>query len=407
MIGVFNWLRSNLGSLALALALGVTIWIIVNQEQNPVEETDLQPAVKITVTGLRTGLVITNTVPDTTRLRLRAQRNTWSTLSVDQIAAVADLSNLGPGTYQVKLHVDINAQAILVSANPAVLRFDIEEERTRAIPVQASLNGQMSVGYTAGTPNIQPRQVTARGARSAVELISEVRVTVPVEGLREDFSAELPLKAYDAIGNPITNIVLEPDTVTISVPITQDAGYRDIAIIARTIGAPDNGYYVTGIKIIPDLITVRGAPDIIKTMQPYAETLPLSLDGLTGSVVREVTLDLPPGVSPVDAGAIQMFISIQALQGSRKVSVPVQVVGLEAGFIAILSPTTIDVILSGPLPVLNQFRLGEDIIISVDAKGLIPGTYQLTPKVQVFRSEITPESIFPTVISTTVTAVKP
>lgn len=406
-MGVFRWFRSNLGSLALALALGTTIWIIVNQEQNPVQEDDLQPAVKISVTGLAPGLVITNAIPDTTRLRLRAQRNTWSNLSTDQVAAVADLSNLGPGTYQIRLRIDIAAQATLVLANPAVVRFDIEEERVRDLPVQTDLSGQLAVGYTAGTADIQPRHVTARGARSAVELISEVRVSVPVGGLREDFSAQLPLKAYDASGNPVTNVVLEPDTVNITVPITQDAGYRDIAIIARTIGAPDSGYYVTGIKIIPDLITVRGDPEIIKAMQPYAETLPVNLDGLTGSVVREVALDLPPGVAPVDASAIQMFISIQALQGSRKVTVPVQVVGLEAGFTVVVSPTTIDVILSGPLPVLNQFRIGEDIIISVDVKGLSPGTYQLTPKVQVFRSEITPESIFPTVISTTVSAVKP
>lgn len=407
IMGAFGWLRSNLGSMALALALGLTIWIIVNQEQNPIQEADLEPNAKIAVIGLEPGLVITNVVPDSARLRLRAQRNTWSNLSADQTAVVADLSGLGPGTHQVRLRVDINAQAILVLANPDILRFDLEEERSREIPIQAKLEGQLAVGYSAGPPDIQPRLITVRGPRSAVELISEVRVVAPMDGRREAFSGDLPLVALDAQGNVINALTLEPDTVTVSVPVTQDAGYRDIAIIARTIGAPDNGYYVTGIKIIPDLISVRGDPEIIKAMQPYTETLPINLDGLTGSVVKEVTLDLPPGVSPVDATTIQMFVSIQALRGSRKVSVPVQVVGLEAGLTATVSPTTIDVILSGPLPALNQLRLGEDIIVSVDAKGLKVGVYQLDPKVQVFRSEIVAESIFPTVISTTIKAILP
>ena len=169
-------------------------------------------------------------------------------------------------------------------------------------------------------------------------------------------------------------------------------------------GAPVDGYYVTGIRIIPDLITVRGDPDIIKAMQPYAETAPVSLDGLTSSVVKEVTLDLPPGVTPVSTETIQIFISIQALQGSTKVTVPVQVVGLKAGLTATVEPISLDVILSGPLPVLNVFRVGEDIIVSVDATALTPGTYQLEPKVQVFRSEVKAESFFPAVISITIKA---
>jgi YbbR domain-containing protein len=161
---------------------------------------------------------------------------------------------------------------------------------------------------------------------------------------------------------------------------------------------------VTGIRIIPDLITVRGDPAIIEVMQPIVETTPVSLDGLTSSVVREITLNLPPGVAPVSTEPIQMFISIQALQGSTKVTVPVQVVGLKAGLTATIVPTTLDVILSGPLPVLNLIRIGEDIIVSVDATSLTPGTYQLEPRVQVFRSEVKAESIFPSVISITIKA---
>ncbi len=402
MAGMWGWLRSNLGSLGLALLLGLTIWIIVNQEQNPVQEDDVQPGVKINVTGLQPGLVITNSIPTTARVRLRAPHSTWSALTTDQISATADLSGLGPGSHQVPVNVTINAQAFLVSTNPAMLQVDIEEERTREMPVQAHLDGQLAVGYSASTPDILPRRVTVRGPRSAVELVSEVRATVPVDGLRETFKGKLSLVVLDARGNTITNVTVEPDTAEVSVPVTQDAGYRDIAIIARTVGTPDPGYYVTGIKVIPDLITVRGDPEIIKAMQAYAETTPVSLDGLTGSVVKDVTLDLPPGITPINAQNIQMFISIQALQGSRKVNVPVQVIGLAANQKVTLSPTAVDVILSGPLPVLDQIRIGDDIIVSVDVTGLAPGTYQLEPKVQIFRSEVAAESLFPTVISTVV-----
>ena len=47
MIGVLRWLRSNLWTILLSLLVGLTIWVIVNQEQNPVREQDFSPDIKI------------------------------------------------------------------------------------------------------------------------------------------------------------------------------------------------------------------------------------------------------------------------------------------------------------------------------------------------------------------------
>jgi YbbR domain-containing protein len=402
MMGIIGWLRSNLGSLILALVVGLTIWVIVNQEQNPVQEADLQPDVKITVSGLGDGLVVTNNVATATRLRLRAQKNTWSQLTPDEFVVTADLTGLGPGTHQVPLQVSIAARAILVSANPGVLRFDIEEEKTREIPIQAYLDGKLAVGYTAGTATIVPARVQATGPRSAVDLISEVRATIPVGDVRQTVSQTLPLTALDAQGNAIKSVTLDPPQADVTLPLIQEAGYRDVAIVARTVGQPDTGYYITGIRVVPDLITVRGDPQIVSAMQPYAETEPVNLTGLTSDLVQGVSLDLPPGVSPVNDQKIQMFVSVQALQGSRKLSPKVQIVGLGNGLSATFSPLTVDVILSGPVAILDRLNPDTDIFVTIDLTGLAAGVYKVEPKIQISRSEIASESIFPGVISVTI-----
>ena len=59
-----------------------------------------------------------------------------------------------------------------------------------------------------------------------------------------------------------------------------------------------------------------------------------------------------------------------------------------------ISPASVDVILSGPLPVLNTLTR-QDVHVTVDATGLVDGTYQLTPKVQTLASSITIESLLP------------
>ena len=82
----------------------------------------------------------------------------------------------------------------------------------------------------------------------------------------------IDLVALDVDGNPIGGVKLDPARAEVTLPVVQDAGYRDIAIVARTVGQPDTGYYITGIRVVPDLITVRGDPQIVAAMQAYAET---------------------------------------------------------------------------------------------------------------------------------------
>jgi YbbR domain-containing protein len=295
------------------------------------------------------------------------------------------------------------AQASLVSANPSHIQVDIEEEQEREIAVHVDPTGQPAISYSADTPVINPPRVTIRGPRSTVELVSDVQADVSLTGLKESVSTELPLVAVDAEGNVVSDITIEPAVAQVTVPITQDADTRDIAIVARYIGQPEAGYYVTGITVTPNLITVRGDPTIVIAMQPYVETQPVNLSGLTDSLFTEVTLDLPAGVTPIEPTPIRIGITIEALQGSRPLEIPIQAIGLGNRLKAVLSPVSVTVILSGPIPVLDQLKVSEDVIVTVDLTDLKPGTHQIKPKVELQRSDIAVQSIFPVVISVTIT----
>jgi hypothetical protein len=68
--------------------------------------------------------------------------------------------------------------------------------------------------------------------------------------------------------------------------------------------------------------------------------------------------------------------------------------GLHEGFGAQVFPQTVDVIISGPLPVLDALA-SQDITVAVNAAGLGAGTYQLTPEVKVLVENVLVESILP------------
>lgn len=395
----FQWLRNNLVSIVLAFFLALAVWVTANQAENPVEEADFESPVEINVTGLQDGLIITNPYSETAQIRLRAQRNTWLELAPEDIQVTADLSSYGPGSYQVPLKIDIAAQAILVSTNPSSINVVIEEDRERTLPIQLDISGQPSVGYLEHTPEIDPETVTIRGPRSLVELVSEIRAEASIEGLRETLRDDLTLFALDSDGNRITDISITPADVKVVVPINQESGYRDVAVSVRTTGRPSTGYYPTSITATPPLITVRGQPATIEAMQPYVETQPVDLTNLSDDLIIQVPVELPAGVTAIDTPIVEVFISIAAQLGSRALSVPITVANLPENLEAELDTEEVEIILSGPLPVLDAMNVREDIRVILDLENIRIGTHQLEPTIEVLGQEgVTVESVFPVTV---------
>lgn len=399
-----NWLRSNLVSLLLALLLALTVWIVASLEENPSEENDFSTPIPIEIVGLAPGLEITNDYTDTTRIRLRAQQETWNQLSSEDITAVADLSGYEPGVYTVEIDVEIDAPAILVNRSPEHIRIEIEARHEREMPVQLVTRGQLPIGFESGTPVITPPSVTVEGPRSRVDRISEVRAEISIEGRAVSFTRDVPVVALDSQGNPVSGVTLTPEMVNVELPILQQADYLPVSIIPDVVGTVPLGYYVSGIRVTPQTITVQGDPRIIERMQPYVETQQIDITNQTDDVRVEVGLVLPEGVTAVDTQTVEVLISIAAQLGSRQViDVPVQYENLDDGLAVELSPPEIDIILSGPSIVLDTLDPQSDIRVTVNLAGREPGTYQIEPRIFIAVDDVRYESFFPIVIEVEIT----
>jgi len=398
---ITDFLSSNWVSIILALLLALTVWIVASLEENPFQEADLPTPVEIDVKGLAPGLIITNDYPQAARVRVRAQQETWRSISAEDVLVTADLSGLGPGSHQVELipQINTNAPAAVVSMNPRHVRFELEERDQREMPVQVQIEGQPAIGYSVGNKQITPSLVTVEGPESKVERISEVRARISVEAQRDDIQTTADLVPLDANGDIVTEVVLNPSQVTLDIPIKQEAGFRDISIIVRRLGNPPPGYYVSSIVVNPQIITVRGDAAVIEAMQPYAETEPIELSDKTDDFRQEVSIALPLGVTPVQNEKVEVLVTIGAQQGSRTVlDVPVQAQNLGDKLTATFSPNVVDIILSGPLTELDSLNPQQDITVTVDLNGLGPGRHQIEPNVEVIYEDIRVDSVLPLVI---------
>jgi YbbR domain-containing protein len=190
--------------------------------------------------------------------------------------------------------------------------------------------------------------------------------------------------------------MVNPETVAVNLPITQQGGYRDIAVKVAARGQVAGGYRLTSISVYPPVLTVFSEnPSIVNDLPGFVETEPLNLNGESQDIDTRLKLTLPAGVRVVGDQTVQVQVGIAPIEGSLSLSgIPIEVIGLTPGFEAHISPATVDVILTGPLPLLDKLTPG-DVKFVIDLTGLESGTHQATPQAQILIADIRVQSLNP------------
>ena len=150
--------------------------------------------------------------------------------------AWVDLSNLGPGTHDVPVQVQITPHLVRqISQDPEQLTITLDPIVSQVFPVNLVVQGNPPVGYQAQTPMLDPSEVTVTGPESQVSHVKEVRVMVDITNAIRPSSRMKSLYLLDEEGRVVSGLTVSPDTVTITQPITLLGGYRYV-IVRRHLG---------------------------------------------------------------------------------------------------------------------------------------------------------------------------
>ena len=217
----------------------------------------------------------------------------------------------------------------------------------------------------------------------------------------------IELTPLDAEDNPVTGISLNPASIQVTVPVTQRGGFRTVVVKIVTSGQVAPGYRLTNIFSSPPAVTIFSADyDLVDSIPGYVETAPINLNMASEDIEIRVALNLPEGINVVGSQNVTITISIDPIESSiRFVNVPIQIRGLGAGLAVEISPESVDIFLSGPLPLLDGLSL-EDIFVLINLSDRGPGTYQLAPTVLLENNLISVDAILPSSIEVTISEAK-
>jgi len=406
MLSFIRQFLKILPTFLLAFVLAVAVWAIAVTASDPTVERIYPRKVDIEMIGQSPGLMLTSDIHDQITLTLSAPQSIWDRLINENIPvrAVVDLSGLGPGMHDLPIQIQVGISPVrILSFSPQTLSITLESLSSKSFPIDLIIRNDPAIGFQAGTPQLNQSTATVSGPESLVSRVKEVTVTLDINQAHENINRTIMLQALDENEVAVNGITISPDRVVVTEQITQRGGYRNVVVKAVLIGQIATGYRLTNITVSPPAVTVFSTdPSLVEKLPGYVETTPINLNGTKDGLDVSMGLNLPNGVQVVGDQSVQVQVGVAAIEGSLSITrLNVGVTGLAEGLNAQVSPETVDIILSGPLPILDTLTQ-DKIKVSVDLTGQGPGTFQLVPRVEM-PTDLKLESVLPGSIEVTIT----
>jgi YbbR domain-containing protein len=177
----------------------------------------------------------------------------------------------------------------------------------------------------------------------------------------------------------IGRVELAPEFISVRIDVETVETTSSVPVLPQIVGTPAAGFALEAFSAEPATVTVRGLPEALAEIDAI-QTEPVDIAGASESQSVEAPLVLPDGVELAadDDGVVTVEISIGPSVSGRTYLVGVVCQGAgENGCQPGLEQLTLT--LSGPSGVLAALT-GADITPTLDASGLAPGSYTLTPQ---------------------------
>jgi YbbR domain-containing protein len=166
-------------------------------------------------------------------------------------------------------------------------------------------------------------------------------------------------------------------------------------------GQPAAGYRLSSVRVNPSTVVLLGNADVLTAVPGFVETESIDLAGATSEIQQRLNLMVPEDVTILEGDAVDVTVSITAIEGGTTVRQEPVIQGTGAGMEATVALDTVEVILSGPLPLLESLS-ADDVFVILDLTGLLPGVHTVAPRV-IVPDQIRSEGVIPQQVEVVIT----
>lgn len=336
-----NKLTKNWGLKLGSFIVAVAIWVIVTNINDPIVTlrvndvpVTFRNANLITDSGQIYEVLDGTDVIDT--VTISAARTIIDSLDKSNVVAIADMNELTSlDTIAIRLSTNkYNDKLESIKGNIESVRLNIEEKKTKSLPIRANAVGEVREGYMVGDISTDQNLIKISGPESVISQITKAAVEIDVSGFTSNIGTDSTIRFYNEDGKEVVSNSIEKNItkVRVSVDILE---MKTVPVNYVVTGVPGEGYLLNGhIESTKDSVVIAGKSALVNNIS--AIEVPEGVIDVTDthdSVTVSVDLRkyLPDGIVLAESdfngkAAVTVYVE-QAKQ--REFTVPVEDIRIE------------------------------------------------------------------------------
>lgn len=362
----------DLGLKILSIFLGIVIWYMVVNINDPVETASftvrVTPQNESYIENGKQSFRIDDEYKAVV-VYVKGNRSTLRKLNADDIVVTADLTqivDLKRDPVMVPLSASapgINATGITLSRTTIPIR--IEDIDSKEFPVTVEVGSSLpGSDYEIGTLTANPETIRINGPESIINQLDSVIAQIDVTGMTRDGARDASLRLMDKNSNVISKETIADDLTFdggvphVEVQVGLWKKQSNIGFHVSYTGTPAAGYQVGKITTTPETTTLAGTDEALAGLKERQDLLQipgnkLSVEGVSSDVTFSVPLkDILPEDTKLATGmADTVTVKISIIKNdSREMTIDVDDIrteGLASNLAVSYDQTKLDFIVEG------------------------------------------------------------
>ncbi len=306
-------IRDNLIYKLVALAVALGLWMYVNSERNPSSRKNV--SVALNVQNAPVGFVVEPRSKEVS-VSIEGPKSAVDSVRKEDITAFVDLEGFTTSRQSAEKEFKVTAgvsgasgSGLTYTVNPTHVKVTIEPLGGKKMPVEVKFLSAPPIGKSYSNPVLTPASVSVSGTSAVVRRVRRVVLTVPGDVPNSGIDTEFTLTPMDDAGTEVLGVTLDPQKVQMKLNLIEVKSKKQVIVSAALQGAPKYPNKVTGVSVIPSVVTLDGLPKALEKISTVT-TEPVSVEGAEGDVVKEVRLIVPSGCQLEGSGQVRVNVVI-------------------------------------------------------------------------------------------------
>lgn len=383
-----KWIRKKNTLIFISLILAIILFLYVDSESSSIitDSAEVLYDQQVEVTYNNNSYVVEG-LPEKVDVTLIGRKvDLYLAKQLSGGVVTADLSNLKEGMHTIKLDYDCAIRSVEYKLDPSSVNVTIYPKisQTRTASIEIMNKNKLDKKLSIEDVKLQNAEVVIKGAEHTVEKVSVVKALMDASKIVNPKIGEseldgIVLVAYDADGNVVKDVEIEPNKLKANLKISSPSKEVSLKIIPK--GNLEFGKAINDITTNTSKITIYGDQDVLDTI----EYIPIEIDvsGLNADKNYDVIINKPSGIKEMSSSSVNVKISL-ADEVSKEVSdVSIETVNLDPQYKAVAvgeNSSKISVVVKGAKGVIDKID-STMINAQVDLEGYTEGEHEVTVKV--------------------------